>query len=141
MENMKYCKQCEEFKPIEEFQKQGKYYTLLCKICISEKYHQDKKEKIENFENEEMVLMFPNTYKSEIQKKQTFEFLSMLGWIYSEKNNLFYKPGIKDENGIFEFQKKNGYVVSREKKKDYRKKEISEYNQKYREKQKQKLNK
>jgi hypothetical protein len=100
----KVCKFCEELKPLEEFgvyTRNTKQFKPRCKDCErileSKKYRQ----KIEDRGGSERVPPKPNRYNCRIQKEQTFEFLTLLGWKFNEDKGIWFKDGIKTEDGLF----------------------------------------
>ena len=47
------------------------------------------------------VLLKPNRYVDELQRQQTFEFLTGLGWKYNEENGIWYDDIKKTKDGEF----------------------------------------
>lgn len=53
-------------------------------------------------------------------RKNTKEFLFLIGWKYNEEKNIYFKDGLKDENGKFFFEKQVT-VIPKSKQIDYQK--------------------
>lgn len=103
MQDFKLCKKCGEVKQIEEFYNRDKNNNAkkqcYCKECTIENVRQKRL-----LEKEDEVLPNPNEYVSDEQKYDTIEVLTVLGWLWNDKLKLWYKPGIKNENGTWKFQ-------------------------------------
>lgn len=103
----KICGKCFEEKLVDEF-----YFnitrnclTSYCKPCIKLiKTEKDKKIQLE--EGFKRIRQQPNTYNDENERKLTFELLNALGWIFNEENGIWYKPGIKNPDGTWNFKPK-----------------------------------
>ena len=96
----KKCIVCEEVKEINEFTKSllGKPYKT-CKICTRIR-HRKTTELNKNLSGgSERVAYKPNQYYDEYQKAQTFEFLLLCGWKFTD--GIWWKEGIKNEDGTF----------------------------------------
>ena len=114
----KCCKECKEFKTHDSFhffnKERGKTFNT-CKDCerkIDQLYYQQVKE--ENG-GSKMVGAKPNSYFDEYQRKNTFELMTLLGYLYNEEFGIWTKEGvksIKDGKPHFHFlrftKKRNG---------------------------------
>jgi hypothetical protein len=98
----KQCIKCKEYKTKDKFYKDGRDSRFnRCKICIKKKDDADReKELIENG-GSLLISPKPNTYKDKYQKELVFQFLPLCGWIFNEEKQIWWKPGLKDENGKF----------------------------------------
>jgi hypothetical protein len=89
---------------LEEFgvyTRNTKQFKPRCKDC--ERINESKKyrQKIEDRGGSERVPPKPNKYNCRIQKEQTFEFLTLLGWKFNQDKGIWFKDGIKTEDGLF----------------------------------------
>jgi hypothetical protein len=110
----KQCKNCKEFLPITNYYaaRAGRYAGKLvarCKVCHNEKNKRLYKEKIEDNGGGLVVPRYPNTYADELQKQNTFEIMTAMGWTFNE-NGVWSKDGIKDKDKIWAFRLKPDYV-------------------------------
>lgn len=102
---LKTCKICDDVKEIELFYHRKTnnkiYYRNTCKDC----YNKSVKKRVRKNRLDEggstRVKPNPNTYMDKVQKQQTFEFLLACGWKFNEEKGIWYKEGIKDDNGNF----------------------------------------
>lgn len=130
----KSCKECNEYKPLEMFHFFNKEKGLTfntCKDCERENdriYNERIKE--ENG-GSKMVGLKPNTYFDEYQKKNTFEVMTLMGYLFNEEFGIWTKEGvktIKDGKPYFHFLKyhkkgkKGGIITQTQKEK------VIEYN-------------
>ncbi len=107
----KQCRTCEEYKVTDEFYyskstSSKKYFRhSTCKECCrlkeNTKRREERQEELEEQGGSERIMAYPNEYVDEYQKKFTFKLLDSFGWIFHEEKEVWYKPGIKDENGIW----------------------------------------
>ena len=114
----KCCKECKVYKTRDSFhffdKERGKTFNT-CKECekkIDQIYYEQVKE--ENG-GSKMVGAKPNTYFDEYQKKNTFELMTLFGYIYNDEFGIWTKEGIKsiqDGKPYFHFlkysKKRNG---------------------------------
>lgn len=119
----KPCKECNEYKPLDMFHYFNKEKGLTfntCKVCESEKdrlYYEQVKE--QNGGSKQVPLKC-NTYIDEYQKKNTFELMTLMGYLYNEEYGIWTKEGvksIKDGKPYFHFLKyykkgRKGGVIS-----------------------------
>ena len=115
--NHRQCKTCEEFKPQEDYYAYSKnggklLYLGVCKKCCNKRETDRKKEnrqvELEEQGGSEKVLRYPNQYTDEHQRKFTFKIMEVMGWTFNEENEMWYKPGIKSETGIWTNVKNGG---------------------------------
>ena len=101
------CRTCAEYLPIEAFyiyhnEKTGN--TRLgnpdCKECDRANTRRKSAEQKGNVGSERVGIK-PNTYVDENQKKQTFEFLKLMGWKFNEERGIWYDDIKKTSDGIF----------------------------------------
>jgi len=97
------CSRCNEYKTDEHYyfnkrKKDGKkvYRSHLCRECATKesrsKYAEHKVEKGGSM----MIGQLPNSYFDEYQKKNTFELMTLLGYLFDEPTGIWYKPGVKE---------------------------------------------
>jgi hypothetical protein len=102
--NYKKCNTCHEVKPVEQFyfqsRKSGQRFNR-CAECEIEKDRLYREKERKEQGGAIRVYSKPNTYNDEYQKDATFKIMKAYGWIFNENNGIWWKPGIKDENGIF----------------------------------------
>lgn len=106
----KRCSKCKVVKPIEEFYNNKRSKSdgkcADCKECSKNK--SKKRYLNEYFEKDHRTLPNPNEYINKFEKELVFDILKALGWIFNEKNGIWYKPGgWKDKDGNWKFPKRN----------------------------------
>ena len=107
----KICIKCNEFKPLEEFHfsKRSKSQRFnSCKECekITDKLYLEERKKKNG--GSKMVPHQPNTYFDEYQRQNTFELMTLLGYLFNEEYQTWTKEGvisIKDGKPYFHFLK------------------------------------
>lgn len=109
----KECSKCQTIKPIDEFTIGINKIRILprCKMCYNIEQKEINRTKLINKGGNDRVRILPDQYEDDIQQKNTFEFLQLLGYIYD--NGIWIKPGYKevvDNEIVFNFDcfKKNG---------------------------------
>lgn len=120
MESSKLCKQCNTYKPLTDFTHRntnGKRKPVArCKKCLCKNVKKKYKE--------ENGFFFYATRLDEFtaeEYEQCYTFLTKIGWKKNEENGIWYKEGLKDENGVWVFQKnkrkeRNIYIKNDDKK-------------------------
>jgi hypothetical protein len=135
----KACKECNEYKPIDSFHYFNKEKGLTfntCKDCEKENDRIYNEQLKEQNGGSKMVGAKPNTYFDEYQKKNTFEVMTLLGYLYNEEYGIWTKLGVKtieDGKPYFHFLKyykkgnKGGMITQTERDKilEYREKGFS----------------
>jgi hypothetical protein len=101
---VKKCNTCHEVKPIDAFylqsRKDGKRFNR-CAACEIEKDRLYRENERREQGGAIRVLTQPNTYNDEYQKDATFKIMKAYGWIFNEEKGMWWKPGIKNEDGTF----------------------------------------
>ena len=103
----KECGKCGEYLPIEEFYQTKKtktksvYIFPRCIQCCREEEQQKERDRIEEQGGSNRVLLKPNKYVDDIQRQQTFQFLTLLGWKFNEENGVWYDDIKKTKDGEF----------------------------------------
>jgi hypothetical protein len=93
--DFKKCTGCKDWKNKNEFYKSGKNgIASKCTICYNQEQIARRKEKTIENGGAKRVGQQPNTYFGEPQKQQVFEFLQLLGYIYT--NGIWLKPDYKE---------------------------------------------
>ena len=104
------CIVCDDIKELDKFvhRRSGSkiYYRNKCKDCYNKEILDKKRKKVLDEGGSTRVPENPNKYTDKIQKQQTFELMIACGWKFNEDNGIWYKEGIKDENGDFLILKK-----------------------------------
>ena len=109
-EDWKECLICNEIKPIIEFYNSAyKNPINKCKTCYK-KYHRDKiAQQMEDKGGSDTYSSEPDKYTSKIQKEQTFMFMRVCGWTYTD--GVWWKKGIKTKDKVWEcFEEKEKVV-------------------------------
>ena len=98
----KYCNGCKEILPIEFFKglKRIKAYSK-CLECRRSEEKLRSNIILEKNGGTQRYSMYPNEYLSEQQKKTTHNFMLLLGWQFNKDKGIWYKDGIKTDQGIF----------------------------------------
>lgn len=114
--NYKKCNTCFEIKPIEKFyfqnKKLGKRFGR-CSECELEKDRQERLELVKEQNGAIRIKSKPNEYYDEYQKEYTFNILKAIGWIFNEEKGMWWKPGVKNEDGTFVNVKPNRYKYNK----------------------------
>jgi len=98
------CMTCNEVKHFDEFGKYTKYPDKprsRCRACDKIIENQRYREKIDMKGGNDRCPPKPNRYADDWQREQTFEFLQLLGWKFNQNKGIWYKDGIKTEDGVF----------------------------------------
>lgn len=110
----RYCSHCHLDLPLDKFNKNQNY----CKECqhqIQFQYRRTIRGRTKEIAKQRdrgengyglIVGTKPGFYETELAKTDTFWAMKILGWTYNEDTGIWWKKGIKDCNGVFEFQKK-----------------------------------
>lgn len=73
-----------------------------CRPCFLKKDRLDRlRKKEETHYGSNAIYSKPNTYVDDIQKDQTFQFLTLLGWKFNEEKGIWYDGIKKTEDGEF----------------------------------------
>lgn len=104
------CQTCQLEKPVSEYYIK---YKVKCKRCVLD---WNKKKEIENGDGTRwMVPSKVGEYYCEDQRIELFSLMKRLGWKIS-KENVWYKPGLKDKDKNF-YLNNNKVIKYKEKKK------------------------
>lgn len=113
----KICTKC----GIEKHMKQYYANRNVCRRCIltEEKIYRTEKrqEELEEQGGSMRVPTKAGEYTDELQRKNTYEILTLMGWSYNQELNMFYKLPIKDSEGNWFY--KNGEPFNKKAKKVY----------------------
>ena len=106
--NYQQCRTCQQFKLKTEYycyNNTGKKSYLDCRICIN------KKEVIRSRKDREKELVEnggslnhrqnPGEWVDDYQKEATYNILKAIGWKLNEDNGIWWKDGIKTNDGVF----------------------------------------
>lgn len=98
----KECIRCEKTKTVDSFYiSRGKYVSSICKDCYRKeerlKYHEYKDDNCGGIR----ILTKPNTFTNNSQKECLFNIMRTIGFQFNEEKGIWWKPGFRDENGIF----------------------------------------
>jgi hypothetical protein len=100
----KKCNTCEKVKPLEQYYKSAKCVGGKSNRCIECQIKKDRDERLEELiENGGSLRRYeePNRYYDEFQKEATFNLLYAMGWSFNEDKGIWWKEGIKTEDGVF----------------------------------------
>jgi len=98
----RYCKYCDETKPITEWyiHKNGAPY-YKCRSCTR---HDERKRRNKNIEDSCGSMFVPlnaGVFADEQQKECVHSILNSLGFRYNEDNKIWWKDGYRKEDGTF----------------------------------------
>jgi hypothetical protein len=104
----KQCRTCKEWKTKDKFylhKSKSKSTYLDCKSCCN-KVEAARAKVYRQQELEENGGSFrhykePNRWIDDIQRDATFDILKAIGWKFNEEKGIWWKEGIKNENGEF----------------------------------------
>lgn len=100
--NYKQCIKCKEYRTKDNYYKLGTDSRFnTCKICIKIKDDEDREQELIENGGSLKIPPKPNVYRDKYQKELVFSFLPLCGWKFNEETGIWYKDGIKDENGKF----------------------------------------
>ena len=100
----KICKTCNEIKSLDQYGRYTKYPDTPkphCKNCERIREGAKYRAKVDKKGGNDRCPPKPNRYADHNQKEQTFEFLLLLGWKFNENKGIWWKEGIKTEDGVF----------------------------------------
>lgn len=103
--NKRICKVCNTELELNEknfyYLKKFDRYEYQCIDCrrIISIGKRNIRDEIQAFEN-------PGEYPSNHEKKEVFQLLKRIGWQYSESKQIWYKPGLKNKNNGWIFEKR-----------------------------------
>ena len=102
LEDGMVCRDCYVWKPLTEFHQNRQhnrvYYYKNCKPCYSSKMNKAKNYK-DPFGS--IYRQKPGEYENDYQKEKVFELMIALGWEFNNDKQIWWKKGIKNEDGIF----------------------------------------
>lgn len=102
------CHKCHNYKLIQEFMKtRDTAYRKSCADCRRKMNRDSKLKEIESRGGANMVYSEPGKYFDDIQRRQTEDVLKVLGYLYNNENNIWYKEPWKTKDGEFPFLKKH----------------------------------
>lgn len=111
---LKKCVECKITRTTTDY-----YNTrIVCKECVrkKERIYRHTRGGIKKLENnfgiERYIKAEPGEYNNEYEQIVTKEFLTAIGWSYNEKNNIYYKEGIKDKDGKWDNVKEGTPTIS-----------------------------
>lgn len=106
--NYKLCRTCQKYLELDKYYNHNSRHSktyLDCKTCINKKEVQMARERriIHLKENggSERHFEKPNQWVDEYQKEATYNILKSIGWKLNEDNGIWWKDGIKTNNGVF----------------------------------------
>jgi hypothetical protein len=103
----KLCPDCKEWKYKDQYytnrfnvRKEERIWGR-CKPC--QKIYDKNKSHQEMLDNDgpQRVLVNPNSYQNDYQRDRTFEIMKAIGWKFNEEKGIWWKEGIKTEDGVF----------------------------------------
>lgn len=101
----KRCNTCKQVKPLEQYYKSGKLTVdgryNRCIECELNKSKEDREEELKENGGSGRHYENPNKYYDEYQKEATFNILLAIGWNFNEDKGIWWKEGIKTEDGQF----------------------------------------
>lgn len=89
----KYCPDCGFEKPIDDF---ALNHGTIKKFCRYHTYERAKKYTV--------LKKTPNNYINDEERNNVYLILQVMGWTFNKEKQIWYKEGLKDENGIWKFQ-------------------------------------
>lgn len=104
--NYRKCKVCATWKPSEQFYNFRSKVWRKCSECERAEYKKDSLEKLVENGGSLKVKPNPNEYNDEYQRANTFELMTLLGYLYNEENGIWYKEPWKTKDGEFPLVKK-----------------------------------
>lgn len=118
--NYKKCRTCQEYVHVDNYyhhKSRAKTSYLDCKTCIHKVENQKYKIIRENrrIENGGSSKHFqkPNKWVDDLQRESTFNILKAIGWNFNEDKGIWWKEGIKNQDGIFINVKSKGAINKR----------------------------
>jgi hypothetical protein len=106
--NYKQCRTCQEWKlktNFHSYSKSGKKSFLDCKICLNKKEVErsriDRQKYLIENGGSDIHRVNPGEWVDEYQKEATYNILKSIGWKLNEENGIWFKDGIKTNEGVF----------------------------------------
>ena len=93
------CIVCEEWKEIKEdyyLAKGGRPIYKRCKECQKEMDRQRSSNKLKDNGGSLMIGQKPGVFFDEYQRQNTFELMTLFGYLYDKETGIWYKPGVKE---------------------------------------------
>ena len=93
------CIVCEEWKVIKEdyyLAKGGRPIYKRCKECQKEMDRQRTSNKLKDNGGSLMIGQKPGVFFDEYQRQNTFELMTLFGYLYDEETGIWYKHGVKE---------------------------------------------
>lgn len=98
----KQCVDCKKILPIDDYKNsKGNPIGNKCFTCYKKYLREYDKQKAREKGWGEEYYKEPGNWYSDEQKEAVSAILFSLGWKLNNKNNIFYKKGIKNSEGIF----------------------------------------
>ena len=99
--NYKKCTNCITWKTLDQYyQYKNKAFTK-CMECEREQSRKEAKERLEENGGSLRIKVNPNEYVDEYQRKNVFELMTLLGYLFNEENGIWYKEPWKTKDGKF----------------------------------------
>jgi hypothetical protein len=103
------CKNCNKVKLLNEYHTYSahnkKHHFLTCKTCVNLKENlRTKRNRLKFLKDNggsNYHLQKPNEYIDDYQRDATFNLMKRFGWTFNEENGIWWKEGIKTEEGVF----------------------------------------
>ena len=103
----KQCPNCKEWKYKDQYyvntlnSKKEERIWGRCKPC--QKIYDKEKSYREMIQNggPQLLLQKPNCYSNDYQREITFKLMQSMGWKFNEEKGIWWKEGIKTEQGVF----------------------------------------
>ncbi len=117
----KKCEMCNtwKIKSVDFYLHQNGHTVYKnCKECHRKKEAIGREKRLAERGGSDRIPVQPNQYSDIYQKEQTFQFMQLLGWKFNEENGKWWKPNLKTENGLFNFEeelllKKKVFIVGK----------------------------
>ena len=99
--NYKKCTNCITWKTLDQYyQYKNKAFTK-CMECERQQSRKEAKERLEENGGSLRIKVNPNEYVDEYQRKNVFELMTLLGYLFNEENGIWYKEPWKTKDGKF----------------------------------------
>lgn len=104
--NYKKCTSCSTWKTIDQYYKYKAKTFSKCIDCEREQSRREALEKLEDNGGSMRVKTQPNQYQDEYQRANTFELMTLFGYLFNEEKGIWYKEPWKTKDGEFPLIKK-----------------------------------
>jgi len=99
--NYKKCNTCSIWKTLDQYYQYKHKHWSKCIECEREQSRKEAQERLEENGGSLRIKINPNEYIDEYQRKNVFELMTLLGYLFNEEKGIWYKEPWKTKDGEF----------------------------------------